>query len=82
MENIEKIQSEEVIILYTYRYIWKTKAGKLCVKYLTDIQEGHKTFQTNILNDENIISCAREYIHEVNFTYLGFTEPVKSEEKK
>lgn len=81
MEKQEILQSEQVIILYTYRYIWKTKAGKLCVKYLTDVQEAHKDFQTAILNDDNILSCAREYINEINFNYLGFTEPVKEEKK-
>lgn len=72
---------EQVIILYTYRYIWKDTSGKLCVKYLTEPQEGHRTFQEKIMQDSSIVSCVREYIHEVNFRYLGFTEPVKEEKK-
>lgn len=76
------MENKEVIILYTYRYIWKTSQGKLCVKYLTDVQEAHKTFQDVILKDNNIVSCAREYINEINFSYLGFTEPVKEEKKE
>lgn len=80
---MDKIESfEQVIILYTYRYIWKDKNGKLCVKYLTEPQEGHRTFQERIKQDSSIVSCVREYIHEVNFRYLGFTEPVKNEEKE
>lgn len=82
MSNVEKVQSTETVIVYTYRYIWKTKDGRLCVKFLTDVQEAHKTFQTNILKDDNIVSCAREYMHEINFNYIGFTESVKVEEKK
>lgn len=80
---MDKIKSfEQVIILYTYRYIWKKNDGKLCVKYLTEPQEGHAKFQQSILDDEGIVSCVREYIHEVNFRYLGFTEPVKNENKE
>lgn len=77
MENIKP-----TIIVYTYRYIWKTKDGKLHVKFMTEPQEIHAGFQTAILKDENIVSCMREYVHEINFEYLGFTEPVKTEEKK
>lgn len=80
---MDKIESfEQVIILYSYRYIWKEKSGKLCVRYLTEPQEGHKTFQQSILDNENIVSCVREYINEINFRYLGFTEPVKEEKKE
>lgn len=80
---MDKIESfEQVIILYTYRYIWKDKNGKLCVKYLTEPQEGHAKFQQSILDSANIVSCVREYINEINFRYLGFTEPVKEEKKE
>lgn len=76
------MENKEVIILYTYRYMWKTVEGKLCVKYLTEVQEGHKTFQESILKNNNIVSCAREYINEINFNYLAFTEVVKEEKKE
>lgn len=80
---MDKIESfEQVIILYTYRYIWKDNNGKLCVKYLTEPQEGHAKFQQSILDSPTIVSCVREYINEVNFRYLGFTEPVKEEKKE
>ena len=81
-QNDEINSYEQVIILYTYRYIWKEENGKLCVKYLTETQEGHKKFQDKILNDSKVVSCVREYIHEVNFRYLGFTEPVKENKKE
>lgn len=70
------------IIVYTYRYIWKTKAGNLCVKFITDCQEAHARFQTAINNDDSIVSCMREYVSEVNFAYIGFTESVKEEKKE
>lgn len=80
MEN-QKVDFKQTIILYTYRYIFKTKDGKVCIKYLTDVQEAHKTLQTQILNNENIVSCVREYVNEVNFEYVGYTESVKEEKK-
>lgn len=73
---------KSTIVLYTYRYIWKDISGKLCVKILTEPQEGHKLFQERIQKDDNIVSCMREYVNEVNFEYLGFTEPVKIEKKE
>lgn len=70
------------IIAKTYRYMWKTKDGKLCVKYLTDIDEGHVKFQKALREDKNVVSALREYQHEVNYAYIGFTEPVKEEKKE
>ena len=52
------------------------------MKFLTEPQEGHIKFQKLIQEDENIVSCIREYVNEVNFEYLGFTEPVKTENKE
>ena len=82
MENAQFVNVKQTIILYTYRYIWKTKDGKLCIKFLTEPQEGHMKFQTSINEDVNIVSCVREYVNEINFEYLGFTEPVKNEVKE
>lgn len=79
-KNFDNVK--QTIILYTYRYIWKDKAGKLCIKFLTEAQEGHAKFQKAICDDENIVSCIREYVNEINFEYLGFTEPVKNEQKE
>lgn len=78
MEN----QSNNTIIVYTYRYIWKDKNGGLCVKFITGPQEEHALFQKNILENDTIVSCMREYVSEVNFAYLGFTEEVKRENKE
>lgn len=79
---MEKQGFKSTIVLYTYRYMWQTVDGKLCVKFVTEPQEGHARFQEAIKNDSSITSCMREYCHEVNFEYLGFTEPVKKQEQK
>lgn len=74
--------TSNTVIVYTYRYIWKEKGSQnLCVKFLTGTQEEHSIFQKNILENEKIASCLREYVNEVNFAYLGFTEEVKKEKK-
>lgn len=75
MEN----QNNNTVIVYTYRYIWKEQNNRLCVKFITGPQEEHALFQKSIIENDNIISCMREYVSEVNFAYLGFTEEVKVE---
>lgn len=73
---------QDTIIVYTYKYVWEKKDGNLCVKYMTETQENHAKFQQIILDDKDIVACYREYIGEVNFAYLNFTESVKEKEKK
>lgn len=80
--NKQQADFKETIILYTYRYIFKTKDNKVCIKYLTDVQEAHKTLQTQIRDNPNIVSCVREYVNEINFEYVGYTESVKEEKKE
>lgn len=80
MEN--QNQNNNTVIVYNYRYIWKKHDGGLCVKFITGPQEEHALFQKNILENENIVSCLREYVNEINFAYLGFTEEVKKEKKE
>lgn len=75
-------KNKDTIVVYTYRYMWKTKDGNLCVKFLTEPQEGHMKFQTALREDPSIVSAMREYVSEVNFAFLGFTEPVKEEKKE
>lgn len=79
---MENQKSNVTIVAQCYRYIWKTTDGSLCVRYLTDIQEGHAKFQKALREDENVVSALREYQHEVNYAYIGFTEPVKEEKKE
>lgn len=83
MENQVNVKEgfKNTIIVYTYRYLWKNKEGKICVKFITDVQEAHAKFQEAVRKDDNIVSCMREYVNEVNFEYLGFSEAVKEEKK-
>lgn len=76
------MENQNTVILYTYKYIWQTQDGKLCVKYITDVQEAHAKFQQAIKDDSNIKSCLREYVNEVNFAYFGYTEEVKKENEE
>ena len=78
----DKINVKNTIILYCYRYIYKMKDGRLIVKFMTEPQESHAKFQEFIRGNPDVVSCMREYVHEINFEYLGFTEPVKIEEKE
>lgn len=77
--SIEK--TTETPKVYAYKYLWKTKDDKLCVKYVTDTQEGHAMFQKHLRDSDDVVSAMREYLHEINFAYLNFTEPVKEEKK-
>lgn len=79
---MENVHVKETIVIYTYRYIYKDKQGRLNVKYLSEPQDGHARFQQAILDNDEVVSCIREYINEINFEYLGFTEPVKTENKE
>lgn len=81
MSEIIIEKATKTIRLYTYKYIWKQKDDKLCIKVLTGVQDEHAKFQTVIKNDSNIVSCMREYLGEMNLAYMNFTEPVKFEEK-
>lgn len=76
------MSKKNTVIVTCYRYIWKTKDGNLCVKYVTDIDEGHARFMKALCEDENIISAMREYQHEVNYAFIGFTEGIKKENKE
>lgn len=77
--SIEK--TTETPKVYAYKYIWKTKDDKLCVKFVTDTQEGQALFQKYLRENEDIISAMREYVYEINFAYINFTEPVKEVKK-
>lgn len=72
----------QTVVVFTYRYLWKDKQGNLKAKYFTDTNENHSKFQQNILNDDDIVSCMREYIGEINYAFIGFTEEVKKENKQ
>lgn len=71
--------------LYTYRYLFKTnetEEGKIGVKIVTDTLEGLQALEKVIVSDENILSCLKEYVNEVDLSFVGCTETVKKEIKK
>lgn len=70
------------ITVYTYKYVWQKLDGQLCVKYMTETEENHAKFQEIIKEDKEILACYREYISEVDFAKLNFTESVKEKEEK
>lgn len=82
MENSK--YAGNVPVVYCYRYMWKDQSGKICVKYVTDILAKHDEFMKALVESSEVISAAREYIHQINFDLLGFTETIKTEkgEKK
>ena len=85
MSKVEKINENSTVKVFCYRYIWQMEDDELCVKYVTGPQEEHALFQKKIKENVNIKSCLREYINEVDFALIGFTEPVKElkgDEKK
>lgn len=70
--------------ILVYRYIFKVKDGenekdKLCVKYLSDVEKAHAEFKTALLHDSNVLSAMREYVCEVDCSYIGAVEHVKAE---
>lgn len=75
-------ESKNTVIVFTYKYMWQTKDGQICVKYLTEPLQGHDEFMKRIKEDKMIKSAFREYVSQIDFAYLGFTETFKTEEKK
>lgn len=75
------MENKNTIIVYTYKYVWQEQDGKLCVKYITDTVEAHNQFMQTVKNESKVKAAYREYINEVNFAFLNFTENFKTEEK-
>lgn len=67
-------------VAYCYRYFFKKKDETLSCEIVTGSMNRHSEFMQVLRNDENIVSAYREYLHEVDFVFLGFTEPVKVDE--
>lgn len=76
------MENKDTIIVYTYKYVWQTKDGKLCVKYVTEPLQAHAQFIKDIQNESNVVACYREYISEVNFAFINFTECIKEKDKE
>lgn len=65
--------------LLTLKYLFKMKdtPDKLCVKFVTDVEEAHYKFQTDIKFDESILACLFEYVCEYDCSQIGVTTTVK-----
>lgn len=77
-----KNQNQKQTKIYTYRYFWRDKDNKLRCRYLSGTLEEQEAFQANLRADPFIVSAMREYIHEVDYAFIGFTEAVKEENIK
>lgn len=64
-------------VAYCYRYFFKKNDGTLSCEIVTGSMNRHNEFVQILRNDENVESAYREYLHEVDFAFLGFTESVK-----
>lgn len=60
------------MIVYTYRYVWKIEGSStLNFKIVSDIDEGFKLFEKELLSLPGIERCAKEYLHEYDCTKIG-----------
>lgn len=74
--------NQSTVMVYQYRYMWKCKDDSLRCKYVCGTNEEHSAFQKILQDDEDIVSAMREYQCEVDYAFIGFTEPVKVEKKE
>lgn len=71
--------------LYTYRYLFRSKdmqPNNLGIKVFTGTLSEHEKMCRDILNDEDIISCLREYVHEIDLNLVLIQRVVKKEVKE
>ena len=68
-------------IVYTYRYIWKNKAGKFCVKFICGAEEEHKVFMGKLQSSEEVVTATRIYVNEINVDMIEQHEFIKREVK-
>lgn len=68
--------------VYTYRYMYKCVDGSLKCAYITGSNEEHVKFMQTLNDSNDVKSALREYQGEIDYAFIGFTEPVKVEKKK
>lgn len=78
MENQEQKQPIKV---FTYRYMWKCKDDGLRVKFLTGIEQEHNQFMDILMKDDDIVSALREYVNEIDYSFIGWSQAIKEENK-
>ncbi|UPW41391.1 hypothetical protein [Dipodfec virus UA06Rod_17] len=68
-----------------YRYVWRiVGSDNLYFKIITGTQEDFSTFEESILHspDVEIVSLAREYLHEYDLTKMSVLESIYSSQAK
>lgn len=66
--------------MITYRYLF-TRAcdeeGMICVKIITDVEDGHKKVIDQIKKDPSIMRCMREYVCEYDASLFASVDAIK-----
>ena len=81
MNNIEDEKKQLENFIYCYKYYWKNKNGRLCVKYITDINAKHVEFMDALVKSDEVLSAMREYQFEIDPMCIGFNETIKKEKE-
>lgn len=70
-------------IIYTYRYLLKlANVEKTVMAVHSMTLEQHDKYITQLLEDDNILSAVREYVHEINVDNIYLVDKIKMEEIK
>ena len=65
------------MVVLTYRYMWQIKdSDHVCFKIVSDVPDGLKRFEDDLLSLEGLERCAKEYLHEYNCESIGKFEVI------
>lgn len=68
--------------LYTYRYMWKLNGSdKIALKVITDTMEAHDGFKQKLIEADEVLSAACEYVSEIDIQFIGIVNTFKEEKK-
>lgn len=70
--------------LLTYKYVFRIVGdpeGTLKFRIVSDVAEGHAALVKQLIADETIELCLREYLHEYNCSLVGSVESLKGSNK-
>lgn len=73
---------EKQTVLYTWRYVWKDGDGKVFMRHITDVLQGHETLCKKLLQDSAVVSCYREYLGEFDVSQYAKIDQLKVEPAK
>lgn len=74
--------NEKISKILVYRYLFKVKNSEkdsVCVKYVSDVKQAHDDFIRALLKDDNVLSALREYVCEIDCSFVGSVDHVKVE---